>query len=115
MKLIVTQTVEKMAAKIWLDFNDIYDFIVGNRPYWFIKLYSPIDGTIAYKWYIDNLKRIIVFAINENGIIYPVYIWDKQNQIAKNITINIVRKKAKKWHSDVEKDLKNKKLKIRHF
>lgn len=107
MKLIVTQTVEKMAAKIWLDFNDIYDFIVGNRPYWFIKLCSPIDGTIAYKWYIDNLKRIIVFAINENGIIYPVYIWDKQDQIAKNITINIVRKKAKKWHSDVEKDLKN--------
>ena len=115
MRLIVTHSIEKMAEKVWLSFDDIYDFIKTNRPHWFIKLCSPIEWTIAYKWYVDNLKRIIVFAVDENGIIYPVYIWDKQDQIAKNITVDIVRKNADKWHSVVEKDLENRKLKIRHF
>ena len=115
MRLIVVQTVEKMAAKIWLDFDDVYDFIVNNRPNWFIKLCSPIEWTTAYKWYVDNLKRIIIFAVHESGIMYPVYIWDKQDHIAKNITIDVIRKNAEKWHSNVENDLKNKKLKIRHF
>ena len=30
MKLIVTQTIEKMAEKIGLDFDDVYNFIKYN-------------------------------------------------------------------------------------
>jgi len=115
MKLIVTQTIEKMAEKIGLDFDDVYNFIKYNWSSWFIQLCSPMEWTIAYKWYIDNLKRIIIFAVNENWIIYPVYIWDKHDQIAKNITVDIVRKNAKKWKDNIERDVNNWNIKIRHF
>lgn len=115
MRLIVTQTVEKMAENIWLDFDDIYDYITKNRPYWFLQLNSPLENTVAYKWYIDWVKRIIVFAVTTNWLIYPVYIWDKNDQIARNITNDIVRKNAEIRHKSIERDIFRRKFKIRHF
>ena len=115
MKLIVTHSIEKLANEIWLTFDDIYEFIKTNRDHWFIKLNSTIENTIAYKWYMDWVKRIIVFAVTTNGLIYPVHIWDKNDQIARNITGEIVRKNTSRWQEAIERDIINKKFKIRHF
>lgn len=104
-----------MANDIGLTFDDIYSFIKSNWPHWFIQLNSPRENTVAYKWYIDWVKRIIVFAVTTNWLIYPVYLWDKNDLIARNITNDIVRKNADKWHNAVERDLKSQKIKIRHF
>jgi len=115
MKLVVAHSIEKMANDIWLSFDDIYDFIKNNRSHWFIQLNSPLENTVAYKWYIDWVKRIIVFAVTTNWLIYPVYLWDKHDTIAKNITNDIVRKNAEKWLEDIERDILRGKIKIRHF
>ncbi len=115
MKLVVAYSIEKRAKELWLDFNDLYNFIKQNWTHNFIKLCAPIDGTSAYKAYIDSLKRIVVFHINQTWVIYPVYIWDKHDKIVQNITVDIVRKSAKMRHQKVESDFKNRKIKIRHF
>ena len=115
MKLIVTNSIEKMANNIWLSFDDIYNFIKTHWPYWFIQLNSPLENTIAYKWYIDWVKRIIVFAVTTNWLIYPVYLWDKHDPIAKNITSDIVRKNTEIWLKSIETDISRNRLKIRHF
>ncbi len=115
MKLVVTQTIEKMAINIWLNFDNIYNFIKNNRPHWFLQLNSPLKNTIAYKWYMDWVKRIIVFATTTNWLIYPVYLGDKHDPIAKNITNDIVRKNAEIWLKSIERDISRNKFKIRHF
>lgn len=115
MRLILTHSIEKMANNIWLNFDDIYNFIRDNRSHWFVQLNSPLEDTIAYKWYIDWVKRIIVFAVTKNWLIYPVYLWDKHDSIAKNITNDIVRKKAEIWLKNIERDISMSKFKIRHF
>ena len=115
MKLIVTKTIEKMANNIGLSFDDVYNFIKNNWDQWFLKLNSPLDNTIAYKWYIDGVKRIIIFAVTTNWLIYPVYIGDKHDTIAKNITGDIVRKNAEHWLRTIQKDIQDKTFKIRHF
>ena len=115
MKLVVTYSIEKMANEIWLNFDDIYNFIKDNWSHWFLPLNLPLENTVAYKWYIDWVKRIIVFAVTTNWLIYPVYLWDKHDPIAKNITNDIVRKNAEKWLNSIERDILNGKIKIRHF
>lgn len=115
MRLIVTESIEHKARSIWISFDDIYDFIKIHRNFWLEQLCSPLPDTIAYKGYMSRWERIVVFAITYKGIIYPVYIWDKHDIIAKNITVQAVRKFTETWQKKIEQDIIAKKIKIRHF
>lgn len=115
MRLVVTASIEMEAKKLWISFDNIYMYIQNHRKHWLEELCSPLPDTIAYKGYMTRLQRIILFSITTNGVIYPVYIWDKQDDIAKNITVALVRKKAQQRQISVEKDISNKRIKIRHF
>ena len=115
MRLIVTESIEAKARKIWMTFDDIYDFIKVNRSGWLEELCSPLANTIAYKGYMSNVQRIIIFAIVGKGLVYPVYIWDKNDPIAKNITVQAVRKYGNIRHKQVENEIIERKIKIRHF
>jgi hypothetical protein len=121
MRFILTKSIEDKANKIWLSFDDIYNFIKLNftkeyiNNYKIIKLCSPFYDTIAYKWYIDPLNRIIIFSVVKNWLIYPVYIWNKNDKISKCITVDIINKYAEKRYLNIEKDLIDRKIKIRHF
>jgi len=64
---------------------------------------------------MTNLQRIVVFVVTNIGVVYPVYIGDKNDPIAKNITVQIVRKLAETRQKQVEKDISARKIKIRHF
>ena len=115
MRVIITHSIEKKAEKIWITFDDIFDFIQNNWGSWLENLCSPLADTTAYKGYMSNLHRIVIFAIVEKGVIYPVYIWDKNDPIAKNITVQVIRKYWNTWHGQIEKEIIEKKFKIRHF
>ncbi len=116
MKIIITESIEKKAKILGLSFDDFYTYLCSAwEQNTFISLCSPLDWVIAYKWYISSLQRTVVFCITEKGILYPVYIWDKKDTIAKNITVQIVRKTAEKRQQQVLSDIKNRKIKIRHF
>lgn len=115
MRLIVTKTIEKLAEEAWLNFDQLYDFIKDNWDHWFLKLCSPMPDTIAYKGYYDRLRRVIVFVVSKHWIIYPVYVWDKNDSIAKNITVEVIRKNAIKWYNTIKLDAKEWNVKVRHF
>ncbi|AHB41354.1 hypothetical protein P148_SR1C00001G0563 [candidate division SR1 bacterium RAAC1_SR1_1] len=115
MRLIIPQSIEKKANEIGLSFDDLYNFIKDNRERNFEKLCAPLPNTIAYKGYIDKAKRLVLFFVTNQGVLYPVYIGDKHDKIAKNITVEIIRKEAEHWHKKVETDFHQRKIKIRHF
>jgi hypothetical protein len=75
---------------------------------------SPLKGITIYKGYLDRRRRIILFAHN-NGLIYPVYVADKHDLLARNITVDKVRTYAEKWHGEVLEDITRKRYKIRHY
>lgn len=115
MRLLVAECIEKKGKGIWITFDDIYEFIKKNRSSWLEELCSPLSNTTAYKGYMSNLQRIVVFAVSKTGVIYPVYIGDKNDKIAKNITVQVVRKYAQARQKQIENDIGDRKIKIRHF
>jgi len=115
MKLIVCWSIEKKGKEIWISFDEIYTYIKDHRKYWMEKLCSPLPDTVAYKWYVTRLHRIIVFMVTTSGIIYPVYIGDKHDELAKNITVHMIRNQTHIRQKAIEKDIQERKIKIRHF
>lgn len=108
MKIIFAWSIIKKAKKMWFTVNYLYAYILRyriNDRLNLIKLCSPIAWTIAYKWYINKCTRIIIFITNEDWIISPVYIGTKNELIAKNITVSIVRKMTEKFINAIEKDI----------
>jgi len=117
MKLIITNHIEKSLSKMGLSVSDFLEFLCSST-FWSAKLIeicSPFEDTIVYKAYINDLDRGIIFLIKTKGIVYPVYIGDKNDPIAKNITVALVRKYAESWQDTFIKDLETKKYKIRHY
>ncbi len=115
MRLIVTESIEKAAKTIGISFEDIYAYIKSHRKNGLEELYSPLSDTVAYKGYITRLQRIIIFSVQSSGIVYPVYIGDKHDNIAKNLTVTLIRKEAEQRQIAVEKDVLAKKNKNQTF
>lgn len=115
MRVIISWSVEKKWKEIWLSFDDMYNFIKNYWNSWFIELCSPLPWVIAYKWYISKVNRLIVFIVNKKGIIYPVYVWNKNDDIAKNITVSKIREMALQWQEKILFDIEKRNIKIRHF
>lgn len=80
-----------------------------------IEICSPIDDTIVYKAYMSDLDRGIIFLMKTKGIVYPVYVGNKNDSITKNITVSLVRKYAEAWQDSFLSDIELKKYKIRHY
>ena len=53
--------------------------------------------------------------VTTSGIIYPVYIGDKHDELAKNITVHMIRNQTHIRQKAIEKDIQERKIKIRHF
>ncbi|MCK5459701.1 hypothetical protein KAI52_01145 [Candidatus Parcubacteria bacterium] len=117
MKLIIPCSIEKQLKKTGITVNDFLCFL-KNTPFKskkLIEICAPLDDIKVYKAYLDKIKRAIIFCKHKKGIVYPVYVGDKNDAIAKNITVNIVRKNVEIWQIKVLKDIQNKQYKIRHY
>jgi len=117
MKLIIPLHIEKELEKLKISINNFLNFfkntVLGSAK--LIEICAPLDDTKVYKAYLDNTKRAVIFCLHKKGIIYPVYVGDKKDNIAKNITVNIIRKNTEQWQLKVLADIKNKRYKIRHY
>jgi hypothetical protein len=116
MKLVISKHVEKQLYSIGLEIIDLVDFLRLNKyeSNSYILLCSPIKGINVYKAYLDRRRRAIFFS-HDNGLIYPVYVGDKCDLIAKNITVKIVRQYAEIWQDKVLTDIEAKQYKVRHY
>ncbi|MEA2064948.1 MAG: hypothetical protein U9O66_01455 [Patescibacteria group bacterium] len=117
MKLIIPYSIERQLKKIGITVNNFLCFLKETpfKSKKLIEICAPLDGIKVYKAYLDNLKRAIIFCKHKKGIIYPVYVGNKNDSIAKNITVNIVRKNVEIWQIKVLKDIQDKNYKIRHY
>lgn len=117
MKLIISNSVEKQLKKLGITINDFLYFF-KNTPFEskkIVEICAPLDDTKIYKAYLDSVKRAIIFCVHKKGIIYPVYVGDKNDSITKNITVNIVRKHTEAWQAKVLEDIQDKRYRIRHY
>jgi len=117
MKLIITDHVEKMLKRIGFSLMDFVSFLESN-DFWntkLIEICSPIEDTIVYKAYMSDLDRGIIFLVKTKGILYPVYVGNKNDPITRNITVAQVRKYAESWQDLFLSDIEAKKYKIRHY
>ncbi|HRX63533.1 MAG TPA: hypothetical protein P5060_00285 [Candidatus Absconditabacterales bacterium] len=94
MRFLIPESTKKQANKIGISIDDLFLFVQNTFPDRLVELCSPLPNTIVYKGYIHKIKRLVLFYISDQKIIYPVYVGDKKDQIAKNITIDLVRKQA---------------------
>jgi len=117
MKLIIPLHIEKELKKLGISVNNFLNFLkntaLGSAK--LVEICAPLDNTKVYKAYLDSAKRAVIFCLHKKGIIYPVHVGDKKDGIAKNITVNIVRKNAERWQLKVLADIQNKRYKIRHY
>ncbi|PJA49033.1 MAG: hypothetical protein CO170_00740 [candidate division SR1 bacterium CG_4_9_14_3_um_filter_40_9] len=115
MRIIIARSIEKKGEGLGIGCEEIVDFIQTHRKNGLEELCSPLPDTTVFKGYINRLQRIIIFAVTKIGVIYPVYLGDKHDNIAKNITVQQVRKNAEIWQKNIEKDISQRHIKIRHF
>lgn len=118
MRLIITASIEKKAKKIWLTFDELYDFIkskFSKEKITLENICSPIKWTTAYKGYISKLKRTVIFYKDDNGLLYITYIWNKQDEVGKNITKRVIKNNFNKWLDKIERDIDEDNIKLRHF
>lgn len=117
MKLIIPQYIEKQLKKFGITISDFLHFFqktsLGSKK--LIEICTPLKDTKVYKAYLDNTKRAVIFCVYNKGIIYPVYIGDKNDAIARNITVDIIRKYTEQWQIKVLEDIRCKRYKIRHY
>jgi hypothetical protein len=80
-----------------------------------ISLASPFPETSIYKGYYSGTERVIMFYKSAYGLLYPVYIGNKHDPIAKNITTGVIKKRASEWFSAFKQDIANNAYRIRHI
>ncbi|PIT94121.1 hypothetical protein COU00_00740 [Candidatus Falkowbacteria bacterium CG10_big_fil_rev_8_21_14_0_10_43_11] len=117
MKLIIPLYIEKELEKLGISIRSFVLFLkntaLGSAK--LIEICAPLPDTKVYKAYLDGNQRAVLFCVQIKGIIYPAYVGNKQDSIAKNITVSIVRKNAEQWQLKVLTDIQNKHYKIRHY
>ena len=114
MKLIFWNTFLKKAKSYGITIDDLQQWITDHF-HSFHLLCSPLEDTNAYKWYYSGVDRVIVFHVSKKWILYPVYIGDKNDPIAKNITVAIVKDHAQERLDKFLTDLQAKNCQIRHI
>ena len=77
-----------------------------------IPLYTRDDDQIVYKCYLTKRDRWIVLLEVQGEICYPIYIGNKQDVYAKNITSQLVKKHMQQWYVTFERDLDTNKYDI---
>lgn len=117
MRLIIPLHIEKELVKLGISIRNFVAFL-KNTPLGgakLIEICAPLPDTKVYKAYLDSTKRAVIFCVQIKGLIYPVYVGDKKDSIAKNITVSVVRKNAEQWQLKVLADVQAKHYKIRHY
>lgn len=123
-KIIISFNIIKLLKKNWYNEKQLCDFI---SSYWnwnwfkewnnFIKLYSPTENTIAYKWYFSSLDRTIIFYTRKDKkwVVYPIFFWNKKTVIWKNIKKQVIENYIDELNIKFNKQIKNWEFKIIHL
>lgn len=117
MKLVVPFSIEKQFLKLGISIQDLLVFLkktyLGSNK--FIEVCAPMPNTKVFKAYLSPVHRAIIVYIEHKGIVYPVYVGNKGDKIAKNITVDLIRKNMEFWQERVLEDIKNHQYRIRHY
>ncbi len=114
MKIIFSKSLLKRASWYNISIDDL-EIRINKHFHNCILLCSPFPGTNAYKGYYSGVDRIIMFHVTDKWVLYPVYVGDKNDAIAKNITASLVKNHAQHWLDMFLVDLQNKECFVRHI
>lgn len=117
MKILISESVEKSLLELGFSIQSFLSFLRKHsmESARFVQLCSPLPDTVVYKAYLDGVTRVIVFVIIGKGLAYPVYVGDKHDLIGRNVTVSVIRGMAERWQSEFLRELREKKIKVRHI